>query len=203
MREEAEETFFTFYTYLHVLTLGNPVCRLHRVSHTPRGGLDPELWGSPNLGAFIRRKDHAGIPPCPPPPAGFEKSQRMRKPHSSSVNLESWSADTHAAPHPRPLFQEVGELNPFQSGPPPAAPCPLASPLGRHSLPLLGSRGEGCSGCCPLPPPPKCRSPCGLSCHLGIPRRPVGHCCPQLGSWVHAVVSRYKVRSQNEWKLLG
>lgn len=38
-----------------------------------------------------------------PTPAGFEKSQRMRKPHSSSVNLESWSADTHAAPHPHPV----------------------------------------------------------------------------------------------------
>lgn len=97
LREEAEETFFTFYTYLHVLTLGSPVHRLRRVSHTPRGGLDPELWGFPNLGAFLRRKDLLS-PLRPTPPTVFERSQRMWKPHSSSVNLESWSADTHAAP---------------------------------------------------------------------------------------------------------
>ena len=67
LREEAEETFFTFYTYLHMLSLGSPVHRLPRVSHTPRGGLDPELWGSPNLGAFLRRKDLLS-PPRPTPP---------------------------------------------------------------------------------------------------------------------------------------
>lgn len=33
----------------------------------------------------------------------------MRKPHSSSLNTESWSSDSHAAPHPPTLPLEAQE----------------------------------------------------------------------------------------------
>lgn len=89
VREEAEEPFFTFYTHLHMLTLGSPVHRLCRVSHTLAGGLDPEPWGSP--AAWGLSQEERPPEPSPPllPPQDLRGAKSMRKPHSSSVNLES------------------------------------------------------------------------------------------------------------------
>lgn len=66
-------------------------------------GLDPELQAHPtnplsDLGAGLRGRGQAGSQ------EGFGRAKvGMRKHHSSSLKVESWSSDNHATPPPPPL----------------------------------------------------------------------------------------------------
>lgn len=135
-----------------MLTLGGSAPRLPRESQVcvlrPGEGLDPELQGSPNSGGSPQEER----------PGGEARRQDLRgaelgkrKPPSLSLSPESRSAgQSRCALPPAP----GGEgLHPIESLPLPPAPLALVSPLGWLTLCLLGSRGEGRSGCCPLPRP--------------------------------------------------
>lgn len=163
------------------MTLGGSAPRLPRESQVcvlrPGGGLDPELPGLPQ---------NSGGSPQEERPCGEAHRQDLRgaelgkrKPPSLSLSPESRSAgQSRCALPPAP---RGGGAAPYPvTASPSGSSRPGLAPRLAHSL-SPGVSGRGALGLLPTPPT-QCRSPSRCSCSLGVPRMPVGQCCPQLGS---------------------